>query len=95
TVALSNDTGSSDIDSITSDGSLSVTGLETDATVGIFGPSTAGVVISPATGLNLNGFNVNNASAVPEPGSVLALAGVFAVGGVRRWRKKKVADVSV
>ncbi|GAA4451134.1 hypothetical protein GCM10023156_18340 [Novipirellula rosea] len=32
---------------------------------------------------------VVSASAVPEPGSMLALAGVFAVGGVRQWRKKK------
>ncbi|GAA5511056.1 PEP-CTERM sorting domain-containing protein [Novipirellula caenicola] len=34
-------------------------------------------------------FEVQNASGVPEPSSMLALAGVFAVGGVRQWRKKR------
>ncbi|WP_283435631.1 PEP-CTERM sorting domain-containing protein [Neorhodopirellula lusitana] len=59
----------------------------------ISGPSAAGVTISPATGSNLNGFTVN-AVAVPEPGSMLALAGLFTVGGVRRWRKKKRSSLS-
>ncbi len=44
---------------------------------------------------NNGSIQISGASGVPEPTSVLALTGVFAVGGVRRWRKKKVADVSV
>lgn len=66
----------------------------TQFTVGI-NTLNDGTGVSTLTLVNSGGqFQIGSASAVPEPTSVLALTGAFAVGGVRRWRKKKVADVS-
>ncbi|MFG0266794.1 MAG: hypothetical protein ACF8AM_16845 [Rhodopirellula sp. JB055] len=36
-------------------------------------------------------FEIGNAAAVPEPTSMLALAGVFAAGGIQQFRRKKRA----
>jgi len=33
-------------------------------------------------------ITINGAAAVPEPGTFVALAGVFAIAGVRRWRRR-------
>lgn len=62
--------------------------------LGLTSASANGILYSP--GLPNNDIQLNNpgqftinASAVPEPGSVLTLAGVFVAGGVRHWRRRR------
>ncbi|WP_160164365.1 hypothetical protein [Rhodopirellula baltica] len=54
-----------------------------------------GVTVSGIPEFNPGVVSVAGAAAVPEPGSMLTLAGAFVVGGVRHWRRRRRGSAEV